>query len=254
MTPVLLLASDNPFTWFALVPGLKEHPQWTPFYLSMTAVVLLLGLAFLARLGLPRDLDRRESLVPQGRLTVRTLFELLGDALLGLVKSNLGHDAHRYYPLLAGAFLYILFNNLLGLVPGFSPPTANINTNIGMGLTIFLVYNLSGLIRQGPVDYIKHFMGPVWYLAWLMLPIEIIGHLARPASLSIRLYGNMTGDHTVLDIFMVQLPHATFPILAFGIPVVFLALGLFVCVVQAFVFTLLSTIYISQAVAHEEHH
>ncbi len=249
-----LLASENAFTWFALIPGLKDHPELTSFFLSMTAVGVMLLLALMARATLPTDFSKPESLVPSGAFGPRNVFELLGDALYGLCRQNLHKDTLRYYPLMAGIFCYILFSNLLGLVPGFSPPTADINTNIGMGVTIFLVYNLSGMIRQGPIKYIKHFGGPVWYLAWLMFPIEILGHLARPASLSIRLYGNMTGDHTVLDIFMNQLPNATVKALAFGFPVIFLALGLFVCVVQAFVFTLLSTIYVSQAVAHDDHH
>lgn len=246
-----LIASENAFTWFALLDGLPA--KYTSFYLSMVAVVVLLGMAALARLALPRLLDcKDDALVPDDRLTFRNAFELFADSILGLCRRNLGHDAGRFFPLIAGVFAYVLFCNLLGLFPGFSPPTSDINTNIGVALSIFLVYNLTGLMRHG-FTYVKHFFGPVLWLAPLMFVIEVIGHLSRPASLSIRLYGNMFGDHTVLDIFLNQLPGATSKVLAFGLPVVFLALGLFVSLVQAFVFSLLSTIYISLAAAHAEH-
>ena len=137
-------------------------------------------------------------------------------------------------------------------MPGFVPATSEINTNIGMAVCVIQVYNDTGVMKNG-VGYIKHFMGPVLWLAPLMFVIEVVGHIARPVSLSVRLFGNMFGDHTVLAIFMNDLPAATSPVLAFGIPVIFLGLGTFVCVVQAFVFSLLSIVYISLASAHEEH-
>lgn len=249
------LASENAFTWLMLLPLVKDHPELSPFFLSLLAVAVLLGLAALARLALPSPdmYASAESLLPDGKLTARNFFELFADALLNMCRRNLGHDAERFFPLIAGVFAYILFCNLLGLIPGFSPPTSNINTNIGMALSIFVIYNATGLVRNG-FGYIKHLWGPVMWLGPLMFVVEVIGHLARPVSLSIRLYGNMFGDHTVLDIFLNQLPNATFKVLAFGLPVVFLALGVFVSLVQAFVFSLLSTVYISLAAAHEEHH
>jgi len=115
-------------------------------------------------------------------------------------------------------------------------------TNAAMAGTIFVYYNYSGFKEHG-IGYLKHFTGPVIWLAWLMLPIELIGHLVRPVSLSLRLAGNITGDHLVLGIFT-DLTH-------FVIPIVFVGLGVFVAFVQAFVFTLLSTIYVSMAVSHD---
>jgi len=177
---------------------------------------------------------------------------MLIEFVYGLCKQELGKDAARFFPLIGTLFLYILLCNLMGLVPGFVPATGNINTNIGMALGVFLVYNISGFIYQGP-GYIKHFMGPVLWLAPLMFVIEVVGAIARPVSLSVRLYGNMFGDHTVLAIFMHELPAQTSAVLGYGVPVIFLGLGTFVCIVQAFVFSLLSIIYISLAIKHEEH-
>ncbi len=133
----------------------------------------------------------------------------------------------------------------MGLIPGFLPPTDNLNTNVACSLTVFLFYNYHGFKAHG-FGYIKHFMGPVIWLAPLMFVIEVISHLVRPASLSVRLFGNIAGDHLVLNIFSHFVP--------LGVPVVFMFLGLFVSFIQAFVFTLLSMVYISLATTKESHH
>jgi len=133
----------------------------------------------------------------------------------------------------------------LGLIPGFLPPTDNINTNLAIALTVFVYYHIMGIKAHGVKNYLKHFMGPILWLGPLMIVIELIGHCVRPISLSLRLFGNITGDHLVLGIFS-----GLVPIL---VPVVFMALGLFVSFIQAFVFSLLSMIYINLATAHEEH-
>src|SRR5262249_25395312 len=132
---------------------------------------------------------------------------------------------------------------IFGLFPGFNPATSNNNTTFALGVTSFLVYNVEGIRAQGLVSYIKHFMGPIIWLAPLMFVVEVVSHLVRPLSLGLRLSGNMTGDHTVLSIFLGLTP--------IGIPMIFYALGLFVCFVQAFVFSLLSMVYLSMATAHD---
>ena len=251
----VILASE--FSWFSLIPGLgasETGPNLIPFVHSCLVVTGLLAAALVARMAVMRKLasSDREALVPDDNLRPRNAFELVTEFIYGLCSQELGKDAARFFPLIATLFLYILACNLLGLVPGFIPATSHIETNVGMAVVVFLVYNITGLIKNGP-GYIKHFMGPVIWLAPLMFVIEVIGHLARPVSLSVRLFGNMFGDHTVLSIFMHELPAQTTPLLAYGIPVIFLGLGTFVCVVQAFVFSLLSIIYISLASSHEEH-
>src|SRR5205823_15098750 len=135
-------------------------------------------------------------------------------------------------------------SNLLALIPGFLPPTDTLKTNLVLSIPIFLMTHYFG-VREHGLKYFKHFLGPVWWLAWLMLPIEIVSHLARPVSLAMRLLGNIAADHAVVLAF--------FAIIPFLVPVPFLLMGVFVSVVQAVVFSLLSTVYIGQAVAHEEH-
>jgi F-type H+-transporting ATPase subunit a len=124
------------------------------------------------------------------------------------------------------------------------PPTATLKTNVALAGLVFVLTHVFGVIAHGP-KYFKHFLGPIWWLAPLMFPIELISHIARPVSLSVRLLGNISADHKVPVVFF-----AIFPLL---LPVPFLALGVFVAVVQAVVFSMLSTIYISTAIAHEEH-
>jgi len=155
----------------------------------------------------------------------------------------MGEDAKRFLPLVGGTTFFVLFNNLLGLIPGFDGATANINTTLAPALVIFTATHIIGVRAHG-ASYIKHFLGPVWWLAPFMLIIELISHFARILSLSIRLFGNMMGDHKVLAVFL--------GLVALVVPAIFMGLGLFIALVQAFVFALLSILYISFAL--EEAH
>ena len=184
-------------------------------------------------------------LVPPPRFGLRNLFEMLSDTIFNLMASVMGEkSARRYLPLIGTLFLFILFSNLLALIPGFLPPTDTLKTNLALSVLVFLLTHVFG-VREHGLKYFKHFMGPVWWLAWLMIPIEIVSHIARPISLAMRLLGNIAADHAVVLAF--------FAIMPLLVPVPFLIMGVFVSVVQAVVFSLLSTVYISQAVAHEEH-
>jgi F-type H+-transporting ATPase subunit a len=137
-------------------------------------------------------------------------------------------------------------SNLIGLIPGFVPPTSNVNTTLGLGLTSFIMYNYYGFRAHGAA-YLKHFLGPIWWLVVLMLPLELIDNFLRPLTLNLRLLMNMFADHLVLDIFT--------DLTRLVVPVVFYMLGTFVSVIQAFVFTLLSLVYVSLAVGgHGEEH
>ena len=144
------------------------------------------------------------------------------------------------FPLLGTYALFILCMNLLGLVPGFNPPTDQFNVTLPFALIIFVVTHYLGIKVHGS-RYLKQFTGPLWWLAPLMLPIELITHCVRPMSLSIRLFGNMTGDHKVVAVFTA--------ILAVGLPIPFMGLGVLISVLQAFVFVLLSAIYFESAMS-----
>jgi F-type H+-transporting ATPase subunit a len=188
----------------------------------------------------------RDAIVPPSRFNLRNLLEMFTDAVMGLAEGVMGKkDAARFLPLIGSLAIVIFFSNALALFPGFIPPTETLKTNLVLALTVFFATHYFG-VREHGLKYFKHFIGPFWWLAPLMLPIEIIGHIARPASLALRLMGNMAAKHKVVAAFMALVP--------FLIPVPFLILGIVVVVVQTLVFTLLSMVYITMAVAHEEHH
>ena len=250
------LASEGAFTWLSLIPFLasEEGAKFLPFAHSMLAVAICLVLALLARSAMLRAPKGPEGLIPEANLKPRNFFELYVEAILNMCRGVLGKDADRFFPLIGGIFLYIFVSNMLGVVPGFLPPTDQLNTNIPIAITVFAVYNISGIRRQGLVNYAKHFMGPVLWLGPLMVLIEVVSHLVRPVSLSVRLYGNIFGDHLVLNIFMNELPQTVGMVLGYGIPVVFLGLGIFVSFIQAFVFSLLSVMYIALAIENHDDH
>ncbi|MCL2127991.1 MAG: F0F1 ATP synthase subunit A [Treponema sp.] len=236
-TPTIAAAEEHGYSFFMALPGGREY-----FYMYAAIFIALLLVVCSWRVVGSRKIS--EMVVPEPRFTLRNFFELILGFLSGLAEDIIGHQYKKYLPLLASCFFFILFMNLLGLIPGFLPPTQKMNITVGLALVTFLSTHYFG-VRENGLAYFKHFLGPVWWMAPIMLPIEIISHLARPLSLSLRLFGNITGDHAVVAGFMMLIPVV--------VPSVFLGLGLFVSFMQAFIFTVLSMIYISGAVAHEEH-
>ena len=170
-----------------------------------------------------------------------------------MLLENIGHEGLRYVPLIASIGLFVFFSNLLGMVPGLETPTANVNTNLAMALVVFLLYNIEGFRLHG-IGYLKHFMGPNPYLAPVFFVIEIISHLARPITLTLRLFANMKGGALLLVVLVglvVQNPFtmAVSPVfLLFIIAIKFLAVF-----IQSYIFMILSVVYLAGAVAHEEH-
>lgn len=232
-------------------------------FFALVAMVFLALFAWRARAALNRVQDPAE---PVEGLGARNLAELLVEFVLGLTDGIVGKSGRKYLPLFGSFFAFILLANLSGLVPGFSPATSNLNTTLGLALISFVAYNAFGLREQGSA-YLKHFCGPMtglpptksWIVTLLFIPllvisvsfffvVELASHLFRPLSLSLRLFGNMFGDHIVIEVFT-ELTKVV-------VPVVFLALGTLVSVIQAFVFTMLSMIYVALAVSHghEEEH
>ncbi len=224
------------FTWFDIL-GVSHHYTYVATAIFVTSVIVLLSVV--ARLALGNG---EKAIAPAGRISVKGLFEVVVEFIHSLVNMVLGDHSAHFIPLFAAIFFYIFLSNVLGLLPGMTASTSNINAALSVGLFSFVMYNVLGVRENGPV-YFKHFLGPVLLLAPLMLPIELISHAVRPLSLGLRLSGNMTGDHTVLGIFLDLVP--------VGIPMIFYALGTFVCFIQAFVFTLLSMIYVMMATAHD---
>lgn len=236
----------HPFTWLHTLGHLEG--AWEHIGASAIVAVVLLIFASKVRAGLA---NTEAAIVPDEGMTARNVAEWFVEVIVGIAKSAIPEHPERYVPLLATFFAYILLGNLLGLVPGFAPPTSTFNITFALGCVSFGAYHAYGVKAQGLVNYAKHFLGPVLLIAPLMLVIEIFSHAFRPVSLGVRLYANMFADHTVIEIFT--------DLTRVLIPVAFYGLGFFVCIVQSFVFTMLSAIYISGAVSHghgghEEHH
>lgn len=171
------------------------------------------------------------------------IFEGLHGFITNQSREIIGHHSEGFTAFLVSLFIYILSCNMIGLVPGFESPTAVPSVPLGCAIVAFLYYNVQGVKRQGPLNYAKHFAGPMPALAPLMIPIEIISHLARVLSLTIRLFANMFAGDMVTLVF--------FSLIPIGIPVIFLGLHVGVSFLQAYIFVLLTTVYLAGAVAEE---
>ena len=224
------------FNWTQL---LVEY-GWIHVATFAGAAILIALLSVSARLALGSG---EAAVRPSGKFSLKGVFEFLTEFIVSLCDMMIGEKGRSFVPLFASLFLFIFINNVLGLIPGMTPATDNINTTFAMGVFSFIIYNINGVKEHG-LSYVKHFFGPLLLLAPLMFVIELISHVFRPVSLGLRLYGNMLGDHTVLSIFLDLLPYT-------GVPVIFYMLGLFVCFMQAFVFTMLSMVYVSIAISHD---
>jgi F-type H+-transporting ATPase subunit a len=210
---------------------LKEHHlvvvSYTWFVMAMLALF-----SFLA--------TRRMNILP-GRF--QNVMEVIIGGFDSLLTDTMGHEGRKFFPLIATLGLYILTSNLLGLIPGFESPTANLNTTVSMAVVVFVMTHIVGVKVHG-VKYFKQFMGPVWWLTPLMLPIEIISHLSRPLSLSVRLFGNIMGEDIVLAVVLLLVPLL--------VPLPVFVLMIFTSCIQTLVFMLLAMMYIAGAM--EEAH
>ena len=237
------------------LPGIPDHVTYT-----WLVMIILAGVAFMA--------TRRLELVPRG---AQNAMEVVLEQIQGMIDDVMGPQGRPYLPFIATLGLFILTANLMSLVPGLAGPTTNLNTTAACALVVFFAYHAIGLRKQGVVTYIKHFMGPVWWLAPLMMPIEIISHLARPLSLTLRLFGNMVGGHILLAvIFFLMglngligwalhggLAGALVGGLSGVIAIVFTVgflypLKMLVSFLQAFIFVMLTMLYIAGAIEHAE--
>jgi F-type H+-transporting ATPase subunit a len=237
------------------VYGPLEHAFHVPPVLqaAVLAALLIFAGAALVRRQLASS---GGGVVPDEGVTLRNALEVVVEGLAGLARDMIGEDWKRYFPIVGTIFVFILVSNVLGLIPGVGGSTSNVNTTTAWAIISFVVYNAVGIHKHG-VWYVNQFLGPSFFelhlfgrhihvrpLAPLFLPLELILHLARIVTLSVRLLANMFADHTVVGVWITLVPIA--------VPAVFMGLGLLVAVLQAFVFSLLTMIYIGQAL--EEPH
>ncbi len=234
-------------------------------------VIVLAVLSLVGFLAFRKLHDVEEAIVPEARLSVRTVVELVAEATYGAMVDMMGRNAARHFlPLIGTCALLILTSNVLGLIPGMAAPTSNLNMTFAAGIVIFITTHVYGVKEHGLASYLRHFLGPVgfWWpkdggagkklgallvdvgvlaLMGLMGFIEGVAHIFRPITLGVRLAANMTADHTVLGVF------SSFGAASYvAVPIIYL-LGFIVVIVQTVVFCLLSIVYISLAIAHEDH-
>ena len=253
---------EHPFTWYNLLPEGLQHSLGDHTFFAIVAVLLLVLFAVKARGALVKAQD---ATIPAGELGSRNIAELIVQLIVSQSDAIIGKAGRKYVPFYGTFFFFILTGNLMGLLPGFGAPTANLNTTIGLALCSFIGYNVIGLREQG-MSYFKHFVGPMTslpgssiisklaFLPVLLISVvfffilELFSHGFRPVSLSLRLFGNMMGDHQVIGAFI--------GLTKLVVPVAFYVMGTLVSLIQAFVFTLLSMIYVALAISHghdEEH-
>jgi F-type H+-transporting ATPase subunit a len=173
---------------------------------------------------------------------IQQIAEMLHGFVSGQADSIIGHGAQRYVMFTTCVLMFVLTSNLLGMVPGLLAPTSVATVPLGVALLCFFYYHFHG-VRENGLGYLKQFVGPIWWISWMMLPIELISHFARVLSLTVRLYANMFAGEMVTLVF--------FSLVPIGIPIVFMGLHLGVALIQAYIFMLLTMIYVSQAVAHD---
>ncbi len=206
-------------------------------YISMEILVIL-GLMIVAAVV-------RASLSVDRPGKLQLIFENIYGFLADQAREIIGHGYKKHMAFFSMLFIFILLSNLLGIVPTFESPTMYYFMVAGISVCSFLYYHGQGLKEQGLLGHLKHLAGPMWWLAWFMFPLELISHSIRPVSLTIRLFANMLAGEQVTVGFLAMVPWV--------IPVVFMALHAFVSLVQAFIFTMLSMVYVGEAVAHEGH-
>ena len=253
---------EHPFTWFNLLPEGLQHTIGDHTFFAIVAALVLILFAVSARGALAKSQDPA---IPAAELGSRNIAELILQLIVSQSDAIIGKAGRKYVPFYGTFFLFILTGNLMGLLPGFAPPTGNLNTTLGLAIVSFIGYNVIGVREQG-VSYFKHFVGPMTSLpgeslgaklafvplllisAMFFFILELFSHGFRPVSLSLRLFGNMMGDHEVIGAFI--------GLTKLVVPVAFYFMGTLVSLIQAFVFTLLSMIYVALAISHghdEEH-
>ncbi len=251
------------FNWTLLIPGVNHDNMHVATLFIVSSLLIFIAFAAYFALG-----HGENSIVPSGKFSLKGIFEVFVEFIVDMIDGIIGHHGRYLTPLFGSIFLFIFFNNLAGLIPGMTPATDNFNTTVAIGFFSFFVYNILG-IKENGLGYPKHIilpipvdswwranivgriltstiLNPLFYVSLMVGMIEIVSHLFRPLTLGIRLAANMTADHAVLSEFL----HLTGYYL---VPIIFYGFGLFVCAVQAYVFTMLSMIYVAMATAHEEH-
>lgn len=238
LEPSSLLSAVTHFASLSPALLLDQNASSLAFFNTTFKLELLVVLALITLFAVVRTQFSVET-PGAGQQVLEMLHEFTGSQADGVI----GHGYERFQAFITCIFLFVLLNNLLGLIPGIETPTSVAVVPLGIALLSFLYYNFHGVRVHGPIKYLKTFAGPIWWISPLLFPVEIVSHLARVMSLTIRLYANMLASDLLTLI--------CFSIFPFVAPTAFLGLHFLVSIIQAYVFMLLSTIYIAMAISHE---
>lgn len=250
------MEAEAPFLFQFLVDWLN---QVLGKYIPITDAIVMTWLISLGLIILALVSSTSLKIIPKG---CQNILEILIEQILQLLESVMGHKKAKFFlPLMGTLTLFILTSNLIGLIPGLKAPTGNWNTTIALALIVFILTHFFGIKEKGLIGYFKHFVGPIWWLAPLMVPIHLIGEIAKPFSLSIRLFANMMSKHMALGCLALLIVIFSKKAILFAqtlfiplfLPPVIMILGVLTCFIQTFVFVFLAMVYISIAMEEEEH-
>lgn len=231
----------GPTSWLLSLPLLPHDPH----YIHINGAIVIFLFVFICSLIANRILKRNPEahIVPSPRLTLVSAVDVLIEGVYNMIADTLGDQTPKYFPFIASVFLFILFSNLLALLPFSAAPTANISTTFALGLASFVYFNVMGVKEHGFKGYLHHFLMGLGPAGVLVACVEMVSLAIRPLSLALRLYVNMHVDHTLLGAFQ--------NLVAWVVPVPFLIFGIVVSTIQAFVFATLTAVYVQMATEHE---
>ncbi|MBY0371029.1 F0F1 ATP synthase subunit A [bacterium] len=231
----------GPSTWLQKLPFLPHEDGYVHVNGALVVFAIITVLAILANRALKKRAEQQ--LVPDEKVSLINIMDAAIDGLRNMVVGTIGETGEKYFPFIATLFLFIFFSNFLGLLPFSAAPTASVSTTFALGIAAFVYYNVQGVREHGVVGYLKHFLMGLGPAGILIAVLEIVSQVVRPLSLGIRLYVNMFVDHTVVMSFQ--------NLFAWLLPVPLLLFGVVVCTIQAFVFAVLTAVYVQMATEHE---
>jgi F-type H+-transporting ATPase subunit a len=227
-------------SWLLKIPFLPHDPHYIHVNGAVLVFLFILVVSIIARLLINNRIE--ENIIPKSKWSLVGIVDMVIEGLHGMVTSTLGHHGEKYFPFIASIFIFVFFCNILGLLPFSSAPTSNTSTTMALGLAAFVYYNAMGIKENGLVGYLKHFLMGLGPAGVVVALLEMVSHAIRPMSLGLRLFVNMHVDHTVVMSFQ--------NIFEWLLPVPLLLFGIIVCTIQAFVFAMLTAIYVQMATEH----
>lgn len=231
-------------SWLLQLPLLPHNPELIHVNGAILVLLFIVLLSVLANIAIRRNIEAH--VVPSTKFNLVTIVDVAIEGLRGMVVGTLGETGEKYFPFIAALFIFIFFCNFLGLLPFSHAPTSNVNTTFALGLAAFVYYNVMGVKEHGPGGYLKHFLMGLGPVGAIVAVFEMASQLIRPLSLGFRLFANMFVDHTLASAFS--------SLCAWVLPVPLLLFGVVVSTIQAFVFAVLTAVYVQMATEHEQGH